>query len=120
MLRSPAVSAKPKQPSGADKENPADRKDDRARPLSKSVIGHPPDDKRPKRRACDRQQDRRTDHPQRQVPHAAERAEIEHPDDMAERLRDGFGRVRRLAIERTLLEEDIEKEPSDPSQDLDD
>src|SRR2546425_6535008 len=38
------------------------------------------------------------------------------PHDVAERLRDGFGGVGRLAIERALLEEDIEKEPPDAGQ----
>ena len=39
---------------------------------------------------------------------------------MTEGLRDGLGGIGRLAIEHALLEEDVEKESSDPCQNLDD
>src|SRR5947208_15863080 len=102
------VSAKPKQPASADEIDPTDREDDRARPLSKSVIGHPLDYKRRKRRASYRLQDRRTGHPYRQVSHASERTAIEHAHDMAERLADRLGCVSSLAIERTFAETEME------------
>src|SRR5262249_15241670 len=80
----PPASAIPKQPAGTREIDRADGQDDRARPLPKSVIGHPLDDKRRERGAPDRQQDRRSRPPQRQVADTRERAEIERAHDMAE------------------------------------
>ena len=67
----------------------------------------------------DREQDRRSRRPDRQVAEPRERAEIDRAHDVAEGLRDRLGGVGGLAVERALLEEDVESEPADAGQDLD-
>src|SRR5262245_472808 len=103
----------PEEPAGAGEIDGADGEDNRACPLPKSVIGHSLDDKRRQRGPSDRQQDRWPGAPQRQIADPRQRAEIERAYNMAERLCDGLGGVCRLAIERALLEENIEEEPTD-------
>src|SRR5262245_20747555 len=81
-----SASCVPEQPGGANEKDGADGEDDRPRPLAKSVIGHALDHERRKRGPADRQQDRRSGRPERDIADAGERSEIERAHDVAERL----------------------------------